>query len=417
MQPRPAGPQLPSIRALQLLPGPEAAPSTSASAQGHANAPTQPPPSYAWSDGDEHDDHEPPKKKRRRQALNCTECKRRKIRCDRTQPCAPCVKRGDQLKCQWHVLEPAILTSSSFSSRTEKHLPCGEYDALRARIEALEIWICYLPSQILACMPPPPWSPLLSPVTSSAFSTSTVPPVHQEPQQWPPPPRPMQQFFGGGGAAQYAHVQPMLPPQTQVIHGQTWMPTQAMPAFHRFSPTLQQGRRASFPLSHSQSIPSSSVPHRELRGSYHRHVPNQALDPHAPEEGQAPRAPPPPQRGTTQTHTHTQPQPQPSPPLSPLSSTGCASLLSFSVVLLVRYPQWYAVPAAAHACTARQRRCGTTRAHHGSRRRHRSQQRQPQTRARDRGQHGDCSTGICTRRCSIPRRRASGNARTTRELG
>ena len=48
----------------------------------------------------------PPKKKRRRQALSCTECKRRKIRCDRVQPCAPCKKRGEGDKCQWHILDP-----------------------------------------------------------------------------------------------------------------------------------------------------------------------------------------------------------------------------------------------------------------------------------------------------------------------
>ncbi|TFK32140.1 hypothetical protein BDQ12DRAFT_526723 [Crucibulum laeve] len=35
------------------------------------------------SDGEEFDQHGPPKKKRRRQALSCTECKRRKIKCDR----------------------------------------------------------------------------------------------------------------------------------------------------------------------------------------------------------------------------------------------------------------------------------------------------------------------------------------------
>ena len=51
----------------------------------------------------------PPKKKRRRQALSCTECKRRKIRCDRVQPCAPCKKRGEGDKCRWHILEPVCV--------------------------------------------------------------------------------------------------------------------------------------------------------------------------------------------------------------------------------------------------------------------------------------------------------------------
>ncbi|PVF94336.1 hypothetical protein CPB86DRAFT_49533 [Serendipita vermifera] len=50
----------------------------------------------------------PPKKKRRRQALSCTECKRRKIRCDRAQPCAPCSRRGEGDKCKWNILEPVL---------------------------------------------------------------------------------------------------------------------------------------------------------------------------------------------------------------------------------------------------------------------------------------------------------------------
>lgn len=49
---------------------------------------------------------QPPKKKRRRQALSCTECKRRKIKCDRVQPCTPCKRRGEGDRCHWHVLEP-----------------------------------------------------------------------------------------------------------------------------------------------------------------------------------------------------------------------------------------------------------------------------------------------------------------------
>ncbi|KAJ7808013.1 hypothetical protein B0H14DRAFT_2871480 [Mycena olivaceomarginata] len=143
MQPRPAGPQLPSIRTLHpYLPAIGPSPSTSTSTYEPAQTSTStqsqgarvyPPLLYAGSDGDERGvtgENEPPKKKRRRQALSCTECKRRKIRCDRTQPCAPCVRRGDQAKCQWHVVEPA----------TEKYVPRTEHDALCARVNALEVW-------------------------------------------------------------------------------------------------------------------------------------------------------------------------------------------------------------------------------------------------------------------------------------
>ncbi|KAJ7348250.1 hypothetical protein DFH08DRAFT_147521 [Mycena albidolilacea] len=98
MQQRPAGPQLPSIRTLHPYlppPGPQAAmdPGPSTSTSNYTPAPPTPShgypypaSSYADSEGDEqreHEGNEPPKKKRRRQALSCTECKRRKIRCDR----------------------------------------------------------------------------------------------------------------------------------------------------------------------------------------------------------------------------------------------------------------------------------------------------------------------------------------------
>ncbi|KAG5728131.1 hypothetical protein E4T56_gene19275 [Termitomyces sp. T112] len=69
---------------------------------------------------------EPPKKKRRRQALSCTECKRRKIKCDRTQPCTPCTRRGEQSRCQWHVVEPI-----------EKYVTRAEFDDLKGRYDEL----------------------------------------------------------------------------------------------------------------------------------------------------------------------------------------------------------------------------------------------------------------------------------------
>lgn len=69
----------------------------------------------------------PPKKKRKRQALSCTECKRRKIKCDRVQPCTPCTRRGEPAKCRWHIVEP-----------TDKYVLRSEHEALKARIQVLE---------------------------------------------------------------------------------------------------------------------------------------------------------------------------------------------------------------------------------------------------------------------------------------
>lgn len=80
----------------------------------------------------------PAKKKRRRQALSCNECKRRKIKCDRAQPCGPCTRRGEQSKCQWRTLEPV----DKYVSRTEyedfKTRSKAEYDELKARLDHLE---------------------------------------------------------------------------------------------------------------------------------------------------------------------------------------------------------------------------------------------------------------------------------------
>lgn len=78
------------------------------------------------SDSDKHSSP-PPKKRRKRQALSCTECKRRKIKCDRTQPCGPCARRGEQDKCQWHQVET-----------NDKWVTRAEYDQLKNRVDHLE---------------------------------------------------------------------------------------------------------------------------------------------------------------------------------------------------------------------------------------------------------------------------------------
>ncbi|KAH9173989.1 hypothetical protein EDB89DRAFT_647481 [Lactarius sanguifluus] len=95
----------------------------------------------ADSDGDgDSEQATRPKQKRRRQALSCTECKRRKIKCDRAHPCTPCIRRGDQNKCQWHVIEPV-----------DKYVSRAEYDELKIRVDRLEAMLsCAQPSTGLA---------------------------------------------------------------------------------------------------------------------------------------------------------------------------------------------------------------------------------------------------------------------------
>ena len=38
---------------------------------------------------------------RNRELLACTECRRRKLRCDRQTPCSSCAKRGDEASCTY----------------------------------------------------------------------------------------------------------------------------------------------------------------------------------------------------------------------------------------------------------------------------------------------------------------------------
>ncbi|KIM88442.1 hypothetical protein PILCRDRAFT_814340 [Piloderma croceum F 1598] len=160
----------------------------------------------------EHDGDEqpgPPKKKRRRQALSCTECKRRKIKCDRQQPCGPCSRRNEQAKCQWHIVEPI-----------EKYVTRAEYDELKARFEQLEQTVSSLFRPPAPSAPPPP---------TAATNTGNVPPQYYQMSMSGGMP-------GGGGGGpptnlpsynpqphQQSGMYPMLPPgsfipSTQPLH-------------------------------------------------------------------------------------------------------------------------------------------------------------------------------------------------------
>ncbi|KAG6374615.1 hypothetical protein JVT61DRAFT_3976 [Boletus reticuloceps] len=115
----------------------------------------------------------PAKKKRRRQALSCNECKRRKIKCDRAQPCGPCTRRGEQSKCQWRTLEPV----DKWITRTEydelKSRSKAEYDELKARLDHLETMV----SRIFSAPPGAVNVPLysLSPDMSGAPPSESIP--------------------------------------------------------------------------------------------------------------------------------------------------------------------------------------------------------------------------------------------------
>ncbi|KAF8879170.1 hypothetical protein BD779DRAFT_1164802 [Infundibulicybe gibba] len=149
------------------------------------------------SDADDGDQQGPPKKKRRRQALSCTECKRRKIKCDRSQPCTPCSRRGEQHKCHWHIVEPV-----------EKYVTRAEYDDLKTRFEQLE----GLVQRLL-----PPAAPMSAPYYPMGIP-SGMPGV---------PPEAVQSYHPGTNPIVY---QPMMPPPN--YHSQH-METSSQ-ASHRF---------------------------------------------------------------------------------------------------------------------------------------------------------------------------------------
>ncbi|KAF7771116.1 transcriptional regulator family: Fungal Specific TF [Agaricus bisporus var. burnettii] len=138
----------------------------------HLYPPPQPDPEiYADSEPDDVELHGPPKKKRRRQALSCTECKRRKIKCDRNQPCAPCSRRGEQAKCQWHVVEPI-----------EKYVTRSEYDELKERVNQLSVLVNRLVHHPAASLGAPA-TEAVSPYVSGASYHPLMRPPQNYPQQ------------------------------------------------------------------------------------------------------------------------------------------------------------------------------------------------------------------------------------------
>ncbi|GAA5911475.1 uncharacterized protein JCM6883_005771 [Sporobolomyces salmoneus] len=82
------------------------------------------------------------RKKRNRMALSCKECKRRKIKCDRTMPvCGHCSKRGRPTDCSWDILDPGNVDTflPSTIART------SELEQLAERLAHVEAYLKTLP--------------------------------------------------------------------------------------------------------------------------------------------------------------------------------------------------------------------------------------------------------------------------------
>ncbi|GAA5857617.1 hypothetical protein JCM8547_004298 [Rhodosporidiobolus lusitaniae] len=102
-------------------------------------------------DGDEDDDGEP-RTKKGRLVLSCTECKRRKVKCDRKIPCSACILRGQPDGCVWDK-EGAI------NPENQPFALASQYTDVCARLSAIEAYLETLPDDLRAAAPQPPRAP------------------------------------------------------------------------------------------------------------------------------------------------------------------------------------------------------------------------------------------------------------------
>ncbi|TFK24053.1 hypothetical protein FA15DRAFT_694676 [Coprinopsis marcescibilis] len=205
------------------------------------------------SDGDADHDHggPPPKKKRRRQPLSCTECKRRKIKCNREQPCAPCSKRGEQAKCRWAIIEPL-----------EKYVTRAEYDELRVRFDALVAVVERLSQAANFNQQPPihPVSYYSSPIpgTQAGPSVEAVQPYHQSPvyASMLAPQQPYQPQMDGTTSM----MQAPPPPRYSRIYEDSQSPTRGAPSGVPTSPTVPTASGQPSTPSSRHRIPENKSP-------------------------------------------------------------------------------------------------------------------------------------------------------------
>lgn len=256
--------QLPHTMSQHMLPGADPSASAFSYQPPSQYAPQQQPPAqgarrdsetYGGPDTDPEDTdlQGPPKKKRRRQALSCTECKRRKIKCDRNQPCAPCTRRGEQAKCQWHIVEPV-----------EKYVTRAEYDELKTRFDQLEAFV----QQRLG----PPMGPQQPPVNIPYYQTgipSGMPGTVSSEAVHAGGPSSFSSYHPGTPPPQATSgpllYQPMMPPPSSFQHQSTFDPSsrpypkqESQSPRHPQSPSLS--RRPPDPGSGTTKSPSMTTP-------------------------------------------------------------------------------------------------------------------------------------------------------------
>ncbi|KAJ5933573.1 hypothetical protein N7454_005902 [Penicillium verhagenii] len=119
--------------------------------------------------GNEEDADDKRDSKRPRMAISCSECRRRKIKCDRNVPCMACVKRGVPGSCRWEnaKVEPS---PQPFALKTQ-------VDELQKRLDTLQETLLVLPAQIAKAVTNAQQQPSikLSPSKSQEENAANVP--------------------------------------------------------------------------------------------------------------------------------------------------------------------------------------------------------------------------------------------------
>ncbi|KAG8892766.1 hypothetical protein FRB99_002457 [Tulasnella sp. 403] len=191
---------------------------------------------------------QPLKKKRRRQALSCTECKRRKIKCDRQNPCSPCTRRGEADRCRWITQEPMPDTLSP-SSASEKFVTRAEYDVLQQKVAQLEALVASIAPRAFSIPGLEPLSmanlPLGHPFFPPPPHHPGGPPPQHHPYPGPPPNQPQQ---------------PQAAPAAPGQEGQYPPPTQPQPNAQEIQHAYQQHFSAYATAPQQQGQPSGMKP-------------------------------------------------------------------------------------------------------------------------------------------------------------
>lgn len=212
------------------------------------------------------DHHNPPKKKRRRQALSCTECKRRKIKCDRSQPCTPCTRRGEEAGCQWHIVEPV-----------EKYATKAEFDELKTRFDQLAALVQrFLPPASTGSVPYYSMGPMSGVISSEAVpgynpgASSSIANVYSSLM---PPPAPTSQPYSSqlldtsSSSSRFSRLEETAPSSSTRIH-QSALGSSSSPILSTslHSPSLARHRDIT---SSSSVVRSSPLSLASITSPYH----------------------------------------------------------------------------------------------------------------------------------------------------